>query len=416
MKTLPRFSPGFSWPEAKRAGAALSAGRIVRGPGAATFATELAAYLGVKHAFLAPSARMGMWLALRAMGLAPGEIVFPGLTYYAMPAAARLAGFTPRFVDVDAHLLMDVDALEAAINENTRAIAPTHLYGHAVDMDRVGEIAAAHDLPIIEDIAQGLGAKWRGRKVGTFGRLAIATFGPTKNITALGGACLFTDDDLLAERLAHALVAVRPAGPIAVLKALAFAGAMAVASYRPLFAAVLAPLLRLGRRRGVDLITKATDDPPRDFADGVPAWFFQGGIGHLMGEVGRASLAAMDDRNARRRVNGLRLAAALADAPGVLAPGVRDDEEAIFMSFPIRVDDPDAFADALLARGVDTARGYMSACARLPMFASADPTPCADDAEARLLHVPIHPALGDADIDRVAATIRDALAARGDVA
>jgi perosamine synthetase len=136
-------------------------------------------------------------------------------------------------------------------------------------------------------------------------------------------------------------------------------------------------------------------------------------VGHLMGQVGRASLAAMDDRNARRRANGLRLAVALADTPGVAAPPLCDDEEAIFMSFPILVDDPDDFAVALLERGVDTARGYMSSCARLPMFASDDATPRADAAQARMLHVPIHPALGEADIDRVAATIREALAARG---
>ncbi len=412
MKAVPRFSPGFAWPETQRALAALLGGRVVKGDGAADFSRELGAYLGVKHAFLVPSARMGFWLALRAMDFDGGEIIFPGLTYYAMPAAAKLAGLQPRFVDIDDNLLLDLDRLEAAIGKDTRAIFPTHLYGRTVDMTRLMDIAARHNLPVFEDIAQGLGAKWQGQKVGTFGRFAIATFGPTKNITALGGACVFTDDDELAQRLGRALEAVAPATTLPVLKAFGFATAMALASWTPVFRLLVAPLLKLGRRRGVDLIAKATADSPVDFTDGVPAWFFQGGVGHLMGQVGGASLAAMDERNARRRAGGLRLSAALGDVDQVAVPQVRDGEEAIFMSFPLLVDDPDAFADLLLARGVDTARGYMSACADLPMFAGGGDCPRASEALARMLHLPVHPGMNAALIDEVAAMVKDALAAR----
>jgi len=390
--------------------AALASGHITRGEGAAAFSRDLAVYLGVKHALLTPSARMGLWLALRAMDLGPGEIVFPGLTYYAMPAAAKLAGLTPRFVDVDDRLLLDLDRLPAVLNENTRAIVPTHLYGRTVDMTRLTALAEERGIPVVEDIAQALGAKWNGRRVGTFGTLAVATFGPTKNITALGGACLFTDDDEIAERLQRGMKAVAPATGLSTLRSLMFAVAMAVASWPPLFRLVVAPLLKLGRMRGVDIIAKATDDQPTDFADGVPPWFFQGGVGHLMGEVGRASLAAMDERNARRRANGERLAAALSEQNGCLVPQPFPGEESIFMSFPALVDGPEQFADALLARGVDTARGYMSACADLPMFASEDDCPRARDAVARMVHLPVHPGMAAANIDGVAAVVRDVLA------
>lgn len=411
MKAIPRFSPGFAGTELNRAGRALLSGKIVRGDGERRFAAELAAYLGARHALLVPSARMGLWLALRASGREPGEIIFPGLTYYAMPAAARLAGFTPRFVDVDEHLLLDPEAAAAAVNDRTRAIVPTHLYGRAVDVPRLQSLVAGRGLLIVEDIAQGLGAKWNDRKVGTFGDLAVATFGPTKNITALGGACLFTNDEALAERLRRALAAVAPASPVAVLRALAFAGAMALATRGWIFRAIVAPLLKLGRRRGIDLIARATADPPRDFT-GVPAGFFQGGLGHLMGEVGAASLAAMDARNARRRENGLRLSAALAGTSGLDVPRPRPAEEPIFMSYPVLVDDPERLADALLRRGVDTARGYMSACADLPMFASADRCPRARAAVERMLHLPIHPDLAAVRIDELARTVKETLAER----
>jgi dTDP-4-amino-4,6-dideoxygalactose transaminase len=413
MKPVPRFSPGFAWPEARQALGAIASGRLVRGPGPSEFARELAAYLGVRHVFLTPSARMAFWLALRATGLPPGEIIFPSLTYYAMPAAAKLAGFTPRFVDVDEHLLLDLNAVEAAINENTRAIMPVHLYGRCVDMTALAAVAARHGLPIFEDIAQALGARWGDGPVGSFGKLAIGTFGPTKNITALGGGCIVTNDDELAERLERAGQSIIPAGSLAVLRAFGFASAMALAAWPPLFRLALWPLLRLGRARGVDIITKATDDPPRDFPVDAPPAFFTGGLGHLMGRFGSASLRALDHRNARRRAGGLRLAAALEGTPGVRAPQPREGETPIFMSFPILVDDPGAFADALLARGVDTARGYMSACADLSMFGAPGDCPRSADAVARMLHLPVHPAMTDERLDGVATAVRAVAAERG---
>lgn len=409
MKSVPRFSPGFAWPELMAGIRALSAGRITNGEGASDFAAELAGYLGVRHAILVPSARMGLWLLLRALEVELGEIIFPGLTYHAMPAAAKLAGFTPRFVDVDEHLLIDVDQLAGAINERTRAIAPTHLYGRVVDMPRVMELADRYGLLVIEDIAQALGAAWQGKKAGTFGNAAIATFGPTKNITSLGGGCLFTDDDNLAERLRRGIASVRPNAGGPTLFGMTYAAAMAAACWRPMFRFVLAPLLRLARRRDKDLIGMATADPPVDF-DGVPDRFFGGQVNHLMGEVGRASLAAMDARNALRRRNGLRLAGALADVDNLRVPKPREQEEPIFMSFPALVDQPEQLGARLLAQGVDTARGYMSACADLPMFDAAGKTPRAADAVAHMLHLPVHPGLSECDMDEVAATVKQVLA------
>lgn len=411
MKAVPRFSPGFAADELRAAFGALSSGGVTQGDGATRFAEALTNYLGEGRALLTPSARMALWLVLRGADLEPGEIIFPGLTYYAMPAAAKLAGFTPRFVDVDEHLLLDLNQLENTINERTRAIVPTHLYGRVVDMPRLMKMAKKHKLLVVEDIAQGLGAAWQGRKAGAFGQAAIATFGPTKNITALGGACLFIHEQEWEQRLAHALQVSRPLPAGKTLFNLTYAGAMALACWRPLFAMTLGPLLKLLRPRGRDPIASATDDPPRDF-DGVPASFFQGQVGHLMGRVGQASLAAMDGRNALRRRNGLRLSEALRDEADIVVPQPRPEEEPIYMSFPILVDRPDDFAAELIAYGIDTARGYMSSCARLPMFASSDPTPRADDAEARMLHLPVHPALSEAMVDEIAAAVRRALAVR----
>src|SRR5207244_11854659 len=108
---------------------------------------------------------------LKALDLPRGsEIIFPALTFWVVPEMARVLGFRPVFVDIDAATFnIDPAKIEAAITANSRVIVPTHLYGQPCDMDPIMKIARAHDLAIVEDCAHALGATYKGRKVGTFG-------------------------------------------------------------------------------------------------------------------------------------------------------------------------------------------------------------------------------------------------------
>ncbi len=163
---------------------------------------ELATYLGVSHAVGVGSGTDAIHLALRALGVGPGdEVVTVSHTAVATVAAIELAGATAAFVDIDpATHTLDPSKLAAAIGPKTKAIIAVHLYGHAADMDAI--LSVAKDIPVVEDCAQATGATYGGKRLGSLGRIAAFSFYPTKNLGAIGdGGMVVTNDDELAARV-----------------------------------------------------------------------------------------------------------------------------------------------------------------------------------------------------------------------
>ncbi len=176
----------------------LRRGAFVGGPAVAAFEEEYAAYLGVAHCVGVANGTDAVELALRAVGVRPGgEVIMPANTFIATAEAASRIGAIPVPVDVDPDfLLIDPDAVAAAITPRTQAIVPVHLFGQVAPVELLEPIAAAHGLPIVEDAAQSQGAERLGRKAGTLGRIAATSFYPGKNLGASGdGGAVVTDDD-----------------------------------------------------------------------------------------------------------------------------------------------------------------------------------------------------------------------------
>jgi dTDP-4-amino-4,6-dideoxygalactose transaminase len=147
-----------------------------------------------------------LYLAMRALGIGPhDEVVTVAHTFIATAEAIGLTGARPVFVDVTSDtLLMDPEALEAAITPRTRAVVPVHLYGHPCDMDRIMAVARRHGLKVIEDAAQAHGARWRGRRVGSIGDAACFSFYPGKNLGGCGdGGAVVSQDEQLIHRIAR---------------------------------------------------------------------------------------------------------------------------------------------------------------------------------------------------------------------
>ena len=180
-----------------------SSGRLYRGPEAAAFEEEFAAYCGVSYAVGCSSGTDALILALRACGIGPGdEVITVSHTFIATVAAIVHAGATPVFVDIDPRTYtMDVSQLAATITPRTKAILPVHLYGHPVDMEPPLEVARRYGLVVIEDAAQAHGARYQGQMVGGLGDVGCFSFVFTKNLRAYGDAgMLVTDDGAVAER------------------------------------------------------------------------------------------------------------------------------------------------------------------------------------------------------------------------
>lgn len=167
------------------------------------FEQHLADYLGVKHAIGVGNATDGLIMAFRAAGIGPGdEVIFPSHTMVASPASAAHTGATPVPVDMGPDHLIDPAAIEAAITPRTRAILPVHLNGRTCAMDPILDIARRHDLLIIEDAAQALGSRYKGKLAGTFGVAAAISFYPAKILGCFGdGGAVVTNDDEVARQV-----------------------------------------------------------------------------------------------------------------------------------------------------------------------------------------------------------------------
>jgi dTDP-4-amino-4,6-dideoxygalactose transaminase len=178
-------------------------GRFAQGPATSDFEAKFAAYCGVDHCVSLNSGTSALHLALRCLNVGPGdEVITPAMTFIATAWAISYVGARPVFVDIDpARRTMCPSKLEAAITPRTKAIIPVHLYGMPADMDSINAIADQHGIPVIEDAAQAHGARYRGRRVGQFGRVACFSFYPSKNLGAYGeGGALVTNDLAIARR------------------------------------------------------------------------------------------------------------------------------------------------------------------------------------------------------------------------
>ena len=336
----------------------LAGGWYILGPEVSAFEAEFAAYLGVEHAVGVASGTDAVLLALRALGVGPGdEVITVAHTAVATVAAIELAGATPRFVDIDpATYTLDPAQLAAAITPRTRAIIPVHLYGAPADMDAVLTVAHAHNLLVIEDCAQAHGARYRGQMVGTLGDAAAFSFYPTKNLGALGDGG-------------------------------------AVATNRPEVAERLRLLHQYGwRERYVSDVAGMNSR-----------------LDELQAAILRVRLRHLDAENAARRRLAARYDAALAGLP-ISLPPARPADMPVYHLYVIRAAARDALAAHLNARGIGTGVHYPVPVHRQPAYAhlgyGPGSLPATEAAAAEVLSLPMHPDLPPTAIDMVAAAVR----------
>lgn len=194
-----RYAPEFE----SAALRAIRSGWYILGKELETFEAQFAAYLGVKYCIGLNSGLDALTLAVRALGIGPGdEVIVPTNTYIASVLSVTENGATPVFVEPDAFFCLDAEKIEAAITPRTKAILPVHLYGQACDMKMICAIAEKHNLFLVEDCAQSHGARINGKLTGTFGTVGCFSFYPTKPLGALGDSgAVVTDDAALADRL-----------------------------------------------------------------------------------------------------------------------------------------------------------------------------------------------------------------------
>lgn len=178
----------------------LDHGQYIMGPEISLLEKQLAEFVGVKHAIVNASGTDALLMALLALDIKPGdEVITTPFSFFATAEVILLCNATPVFVDIDPYTYnIDAKKLEAAITPNTKAIMPVSLYGQCPDFDAINAIAAKHKIPVIEDAAQSFGATYKDKKSCALSEIACTSFFPSKPLGGYGdsGACFTNDDDL----------------------------------------------------------------------------------------------------------------------------------------------------------------------------------------------------------------------------
>ena len=189
----------------------LRSGSYILGPNVKALEAELAKYIGCNYTVGLNSGTDALHIALRALDIGAGdEVITTAFTFVATTESIEIVGATPVFCDIDPDTFnIDANKIEALITPRTKAIMPVHLYGQPADMDKIMDIARRYNLYVIEDCCQAIGAKYKGKMVGTFGDIGCYSFYPTKNLGGMGDGGLITVN---SENLKNRIVALRNHG------------------------------------------------------------------------------------------------------------------------------------------------------------------------------------------------------------
>lgn len=341
----------------RRMKAVLDHGQYIMGPEVAELEEKLAAYVGVRHCIAVASGTDALMIALMALGIRPGdEIITTPFTFIATAETIALLGAVPVFVDIDPRTYnIDPAKIEPAITTRTRAILPVSLYGQCADFEAINEVAAKHELPVIEDACQSFGATYKGRRSCGLSEIGCTSFFPSKPLGCYGdgGAC-FTDEDGLAAKMRQ----IRVHGQ--------------------------------DRRYHHPVI-------------GVNAR-----IDTLQASILLAKLEIFADEVEARSHIGCRYSELLT---GIVAtPHVAPEASSVFAQYTIQVEDRDAVQKKLADAGIPTAIHYPIPLHLQPAFAHLEKArgsfPVAEAASERVLSLPMHPYLSAAQQKAIATAVK----------
>jgi dTDP-4-amino-4,6-dideoxygalactose transaminase len=337
----------------------LDSGFFVLGAEVESFERAFATYCGVAHGVGVASGTDALELAMRSLGIGPGdEVITVSHTAVATAAAVLACGAAPVLVDIDAaYYTIDASRIEAAITPRTKAILPVHIYGQAADMDAIMALARSRKLRVIEDCAQATGGRYGSRRLGSLGDIACFSFYPTKNLGAIGdGGMVITSDADLAARV------------------------------------------RRLRQYGWDEVRKTREVGRNSRLDPMQAAILAVKLPHL------------DADNARRAAIAARYDRGLAGLPLALPPA-RANATHVYHLYVVRCDDRQRLMAHLKADQIGSAIHYAEPVHVQTGYAEKsimpkDGLPVTTEIVGRILSLPMYPEMTDAEADRVVASIQ----------
>jgi perosamine synthetase len=363
---VPFSKPAFAGHEGEAVAQAIATGWVSQGPRVREFEAAFAERVGAAEAVATTNCTSALHLALYASGVGPGdEVIVPSMSFIATANAVWQCGATPVFAEVDPKTFnLDAESAERAITPRTRAIMPVHQMGLPADMDRFFEIAERHGLELVEDAACAVGARYKGRPIGSLGPLTCFSLHPRKVITTGEGGMITTQDAELAARL------------------------------------------RKLRQHAMDVSDLARHGARDVVFEGYPERGFNYRMTDMQAALGLCQLEMLDEILAERRRLADRYTAAIEEIPFLEAPHEPEYSERTWQAYAVTLT-PDAPLDRtelmrrLLLDGVPTRRGIM-AIHQEPSYADASVRlPVTDLASGSSLVLPLFAGLTDEQQDHV---------------
>jgi perosamine synthetase len=382
--------------------------QLVNGPDIEAFEHEFAQLLGSGYVRAAATeyGRMALYFILKAMDLPPGaEVVVPAFTFWVVPEIVRAAGLTPVFADIDpVTFTLSPTAVERAITPRTRAVIPTHLYGLACDMDPILELAARHDLKIIEDCAHSLGALYKGQMVGTLGDASFFSFQAFKPLNTYGGGLAWMRDAALAARVGQ--FADGEEWPTEKrVESILWSGKWQHTFIRPkVFTYSLFPLWY-----AASWVNAKPDQSLWEEVrslDPVPAKY-RGRFTNVQAAIGRSGLKHLPEFIERTRRHARMLDSVLGDVPGITIPRTPANRTHVYYQYCAYVPEPGTLVKRCIRRGVDVAPMHVDICTKMELFGWKGAAMPGAEHAATAVQVPVYESLSDQEIERIGRLLRE---------
>jgi dTDP-4-amino-4,6-dideoxygalactose transaminase len=388
-------------------------GELIQGPQISEFEAAFARRAGMDaaHAVTASYGRMAFYYILKALDLPPGsEIVVPALTFWVIPALAKVAGLKVVFADVDpVTFTLSPAALERAITPATRAVVPTHLYGLPCDMAAILEIAARHELRVIEDCAHALGATWNGKPVGTLGDAGIFSFQTLKPLNCYGGGLALVRDPAIAARVRTLAEGERWPDEKRVTNRL-LVGRLQRIFIKPwVFTISAFPILWVSSLIGANPDVylwediRSLDPLPEAYTERFP---------NVQAAIGLGALNALDGWTEQTRRHARVMDEALGSLPGIAVPVIPPGRTHVYYQYCVYGPQRDELVVRCVRRGIDIETLHVDVCSDLDLFAGAPVEPPGAPGARRAagaMQIPVYSTLTDDQVARVARVVRGVL-------
>lgn len=407
LRAIPRQNVNISHKEIKAFIKTLFSGKLLKGEKIEKFEALFRRYIGVKHAVSVGSARVALYLLLKALDVKEGdEIILPAYNYFIVPDIVLCVGAKPVFVDIDKDTYnIDVSKIEEKISDKTKGIILAHMHGQPCDMDAILNIAKKKKLFVIEDCAHSCGSEYKGKKCGSFGTASYFSFGMSKVITSFEGGMIATNNSELFEKIKEELPSYKFPSKIQLARKI-FSTFYALFFTSPFgFTFSSFPLIYFCDKMGSDFVNDLYEEKEK-LIKSIPNKY-KIKFTNVQAAVGIEQLERIEELNNKRMENA-KLLDKLLTGMDLKIPTVVEGTKCVYLNYLVQSNKRKVLIKRLLSKGIDTRKDYISDCSGLDIFKGFNSyCPVTNDLVKKGFFLPIHTNINRKDIFRIVKALKD---------